>query len=268
MNSMPAWVLEIETKSRGFPVLLVEGADDVDIFEHFFDQHSPGWRSQFFIAEAGGKNRVKSGVVTHHQDWAGIVDLDEFSLAQVQDMAAESDQIHVLPRFCIESYFCHPDEIWPLIPTQRQSRLVGGLDEFSQLVEVHVDDWVAHGAMWRVLRELYHQTRLPAELESAPVTSLVRIREILSNWHNNLSPDQVIESYERELEKAQALSIEDKLTQYIHGKKFFNQVVVQILDQSFSGKGADDWVEKFRDAKISPPPDLHDVMDWMLGFLT
>ena len=268
MNSMPAWVLEIETKSRGFPVLLVEGADDVDIFEHFFDQHSPGWRSQFFTADAGGKGHVNSGVVTHHPDWAGVMDLDERSPAQVEEMAAQSDRIHVLPRFCIESYFCHPDEIWPLIPAHQQARLAGGLGEFSQLVEVHVNDWVAHGAMWRVLRELYHQTRLPEELERAPVTDPIRIREILSNWHNNLSPDQVIESYERELEKAQALSIEDKLTQYIHGKKFFNQVVVQILDQSFSGKGADDWVEKFRDAKISPPPDLHDVMDWMLGFLT
>jgi len=136
MSPMPAWVLGIEDNSRGLPVLLVEGPDDVDIFEHFFDQYSPGWRNRFSIENAGGKERVKSGVVTHHSDWAGIMDSDERSPVQVQTMAAESNRIHLLPRFCIESYFCIPSEIWPLIPSQRQARLTNGLAEFSQRIEV------------------------------------------------------------------------------------------------------------------------------------
>lgn len=268
MSAMPSWILEIESASRGLPVLLVEGPDDVEIFEHFFDQHASGWRSQIIIANAGGKNRVKSGVVTHHPDWAGIVDLDEYSPAQVQELAAESNRIRMLPRFCIESYFCLSAEIWPLIPAHQQTRLENGLGEFNRRIEEPLDDWVAHGAMWRVLRELYHQTRLPEELEREPVTDPIRIREILTTWHNNLSPDQVIESYEQELVEARKLSTGEKLKQYVHGKKYFNQVVVQFLDQAFSGRGAEDWIEKFRDAKMKPPSDLVVLLDWVLVLLT
>jgi hypothetical protein len=268
MSPMPLWVREIEDESRGLPVLLVEGTDDVDILEHFFNQHSPGWRNQFFVAAAGGKEHVKSGVATHHPDWLGIMDIDERSQVQVQAMANVSEHLIVLPRFCIESFFCYPEEIWPLIPAHQQNRLDNGFADFSQLIGAHLDDWVAHGAMWRVLRELYHQTRLPEELERSPVTDSNHIREILTNWHESLSPDRVIESYESELANAQRLSTEEKLKQYVHGKKFFNQVVVQILDQQFSGEGADDWVEKFRDAGMSPPSDLRNILDWVLGQLT
>ena len=55
--------------------------------------------------------------------------------------------------------------------------------------------------------------------------------------------------------------------EYIHGKKFFNQVVVQVLDGLFAGKGADDWLQKLRDALIQPPPDLTDLFNRILAQL-
>jgi hypothetical protein len=37
------------------------------------------------------------------------------------------------------------------------------------------------------------------------------------------------------------------------------------LDSLFSGKGADDWRQKFRDAPIQTPPDLTDLFDRILA---
>lgn len=54
-----------------------------------------------------------------------------------------------------------------------------------------------------------------------------------------------------------------QLTADIHGKKFYLQVVVQTLDRLFGGKGADAWLQKFRDAPLPPPADMRDLLDWI-----
>jgi hypothetical protein len=40
--------------------------------------------------------------------------------------------------------------------------------------------------------------------------------------------------------------------------------VVQILDGLFSGRGADDWLQKFQDAKMQPLSDLQEILDQIL----
>jgi len=117
------------------------------------------------------------------------------------------------------------------------------------------------------LRQLYHDTRLPTALEREPVTDEAKIRRILEEWHARLAPEQVLAQYRQELEVARQLSPDEQLIRYIHGKKFYNMVVVQTLDNLFSGKGADDWLQKFRDAPIQPPDDLKKLLDWVLSLV-
>jgi hypothetical protein len=129
-------------------------------------------------------------------------------------------------------------------------------------------DWVAHGAMWRVLRRLYHSARLPAELERAPITDEAEIRRILESWHMRLAPDLVLQQYRQELDAARQLEPDEQIQTYIHGKRFYKQVVVQVLDGLFSGKGADDWLQRFQDAGMQPPPDLQTLLDRILNLAT
>jgi hypothetical protein len=267
VSQTPRWVDDIESRARGLPVLLVEGEDDVTLLGHFLGQHATDWQQRLYLAAAGGKAHVISGVAVHRSDWLGIVDRDEWSIADVQAVAARSSRLHILPRFCTESYFCDPAELWSALPAQQQARAGDDLPALAGPIHAKLPDWVAHGAMWRVLRDLYKEARLPAKLEDSPVTDEATIRGILTDWHARFAPDPVLAHYHNELGNAQTLAEAAQLHEYIHGKKFFNQVVVQVLDGLFAGKGADDWLQKLRDALIQPPPDLTDLFNRILAQL-
>ncbi|PKM01561.1 MAG: hypothetical protein CVV17_07065, partial [Gammaproteobacteria bacterium HGW-Gammaproteobacteria-7] len=250
MSLTPAWVTEIENRARGLPVLLVEGSDDVTLFGHFLSQHAPGWQQRFYLDATGGKSHVIQGVTVHRPGWVGVIDRDEWSQADVEAASKRSPRLHILPRFCVESYFCDPVELWAALPVPQRQRVEDKLQALAGPILAALPDWIAHGAMWRVLRDLYKAARLPAELEDHPVTDEPSIRRVLTDWHTRLAPDSVLAQYHDELSRAQALAAETQLHQYVHGKKFFNQVVVQVLDGVFAGKGADDWLQKLRDAPI------------------
>ena len=265
MSSKPLWVTDIENLARGLPVVLIEGQQDRLILTHFLDQQSPDWKQRFYLAIAGSKSHVITGVAEHHPDWVGIVDRDEWSESDVEAGLARSPHLKALSRFCAESYFCHPEELWPALPEQQRAKAGDHPASLAGPIYGALPDWVAHGAMWRVLRELYKLARLPAELESKPVTDEAEIRRILETWHRQLAPELVLEKYHQELQTAQGLSRDAQLTTYIHGKKFYLQVVVQALDHLFGGKGADDWLQKFRDAPLRPPADMRDLLEWLLA---
>ena len=233
----------------------------------FLDRHAPGWRNRLFLASAEGKHRVIQGITVQRSSWIGIVDRDEWSIADVAAAVASSPRLHVLPRFCIESYFCDPAELWAALPAQQQARAGDNLLALAGPIHAKLPDWVAHGALWRVLRDLYKDARLPDKLEDGPITDETTIRGILTDWHTRLAPDPVLAHYRDELGNAQTLAAAAQLHEYIHGKKFFNQVVVRVLDGLFAGKGADDWLQKFRDAPIQPPPDLTDLFNRILAQL-
>ena len=268
MNGVPYWVAEIETRSRGLPVLLVEGEDDVRLFRYFLGQHKPGWDSRLYIAAAGGKQHVLSGVKRNRPEWIGVVDKDEWSPEDLERETAGTPHLRQIPRFCIESYFCHPAELWAALPPVQKERVNGDEHRLAGPIVEALPDWVAHGAMWRVLRRFYHDTRLPAELEDRPVIDEDQILQILQEWHNHLAPDKVLGQYHTELNSARQLSQDEQLCTYVHGKKFYNAVVVQMaLNPLFGQQNADYWLDEFRDASMPPPQDLRELLDWILSFV-
>lgn len=267
MTGDPLWLRDVESRAAGKHVLLVEGNDDVTLLGYFLTQHSPGWETRLVMLPAHGKQRVESGVCVHRPDWIGLIDLDEGNPDDLAKADARSPRLLTLPRFCIESFFCHPEEIWDALPPMQRDRVGGDPQVLSRPILKVLPDWVAHGAMWRVLRRLYHTARLPAELERAPITDENEIRRILQAWHEQLAPDLVFQQYHEELTEVNLLGQDEQIRKYVHGKKFYNQVVVQILDQLFSGQGADDWLQKFQDAGMQPPIDLRMLLDSVLGLI-
>jgi len=266
-DGTPSWVTDVERLALGKPVLLLEGKDDVELLRHFFSQHTPGWDLRLHLAAAEGKQRVIAGIAVHRPGWIGVVDRDEWSQDDVHQAVARSPRLNVLSRFCIESYFCHPAELWTALPPNQQARVNNDPQPLAAPIWEQLPDWVAHGAMWRVLRKLHPDTRLPAALERAPVTGEDEIRRILETWHARLAPDQVLGQYRQELWAAQQLSRDEQLQCYVHGKKFYNIIVVQTLDHLFSGQGAGDWFQRFRDSLIQPPDDLKELLDWILNLV-
>jgi len=110
--SEQAWLDQIENKAGNKRVLLVEGDEDQDALTHFLDQYNSAleWSNLFLIYPAGGKEHVRIGVDAH-SDWCGVVDRDVWGEEDLQGLLESSPRIKALPRFCVESFFCHPDEI-------------------------------------------------------------------------------------------------------------------------------------------------------------
>lgn len=265
MTQKPAWLRDIEDAAGVFPVLLVEGDEDVRFFEYFLDQHSADWRQRFRVAAAEGKRRVFQGVKVHRLDWAGVADLDEGTPVELEQETGASSRLRALPRFCIESYYCDPMELWATLPEKQRQALGHDAERLCQPIYDTLPAWVAHGAMWRVLRTLYRENRLPGELDAAPVTDEDEIRRILEAWHRRLSPDVVLEQYHREMAVTSALPRDEQIRRYVHGKRFYNQVVLQHLDHLFSGRGAADWQDRFRSGGLRAPHDLHDLLNWIVA---
>jgi hypothetical protein len=167
MSDLPPWVRDIENQARGNLVLLVEGDSDVVLFRHFLTQHRPGWDVRLHIAPSSSKSRVVTGVTVHRPDWIGVIDLDEWSPDELREAVARSPRLRALPRFCIESYFCSPMELWTALPHVQRSRVNDDPQKLTGPIVAALPNWVAHGAMWRVLRQLHQTARLPTQKDSA-----------------------------------------------------------------------------------------------------
>ena len=114
-----------------------------------------------------------------------------------------------------------------------------------------------------MLRNLYHLTRFPAGLEDNPVDEAT-LRSVLEAWHQTLAPQEVINQYHVELERAMQLTADEQIKRYVHGKKFFSQVIVQTLNDLLGQHSRKFWLERFREEHIQSPADLHPLLDWVL----
>ena len=69
----------------------------------------------------------------------------------------------------------------------------------------------------------------------------------------------VIGNYQTELKQAQLKSNDDLLRSYIHGGKFFRQVICPTLNNLLGQRGHDEWIDLLsRD--LIPPPDIRAVL--------
>lgn len=253
----PLWLDEIEKEAGTFRVLLVEGSEDVKILSNFLDRmpSANGWLTQFKIHPAGRKDHVLVGL-RKHSDWIGIVDKDEWGEIRVFQEMENLPNLRPLPRFCIESFFCDPVELWQMLPESQRNHINNEFNRMENPIQAVLPGWRQHGALWRVLHSLYRNTRFPSNLEDRPVANEQEIRARLEQWHQQLSPDVIIRCYNDEFARSSQLEHSDCLKTYVHGKKFFHEVVVQQLNRLFGQKSADTWMDEFSTLNAAIPEDL------------
>ncbi len=268
--SKPKWLREIENEAGEKPVLLVEGNTDRRILAYFLEQVFATWNVHLVMLSAKGKSQVIQAISDDHPAWVGIVDQDEWDPQQINDKIT-NPRVKVLPRFCLENFFCVPDELWGAMPDRLKTTQPQAFPQLKKIILDSLSDWVAHGAMWRIIRNrragLLYDSGFPAKLDRAPVTDIDEIKAILKEWQVQLDPDQVISEYQTELTQVNhTLKPERQLREYIHGKKYYRQVIVPALNSIFQPTDADAWLERFTSSTegLKVPPDLYNVLTEIL----
>jgi hypothetical protein len=213
--------------------LIVEGPDDKDAYELFFKKRNPGWETRYVIVSAGGKKTVLE-ILKREQNWFGIVDRDEWGDDMLNQIQASHPNLWITPRFCLENYLIVPEELWSAFPPRQQDKIPEGISKFSESLLNDLDKWVAHGVLWSEINPLWEGLRARGFKEDllSPEVALdeKRIREKLNEWHAFLHPEQIMERFKTKLETVQALSQDQQIKRWVHGKSFYSNVVNPALN--------------------------------------
>jgi hypothetical protein len=238
--------------------LVVEGKEDKEFFELQLDAHiadkrlknpaTPDWRTKWVVGDAGGKPRVLE-ILDSEKTWHGIVDADEWDSATLlAHQTKYGNRLHILPRYCMESYFILPHEVWNLLTPARQNQVSGGLTAFDAAIKANLAQWVRHGALWRIVNPLWHGLRAKGFnnilLDLANAQDNTLIQATFTNWHQYMDPNQLFQDFQTQLQAANALSQDDQLKEIVHGKMFFEQQLVPELNRLFGQKPKKDWLSE------------------------
>lgn len=238
-------------------VLLVEGEDDVAFFRSMLDKVAPAiWSNSWAVHAADGKTNVLK-ILDAQTNWIGIVDRDEWDPARItheQGVAVRADRLHVLPRFCMESYMVHGPEIWAALPALQQAKLQGGESLLTQQLQQNLPAWLRHGALWHVINPLWDGLRVvgfkDALLDLSNAQSDDDIQQTLQDWDDVLNPTTIWSSFQSKLTTVNSANDLAKVTKWVHGKKYFKENVQAVLNTNFGQRSADIW---FRDLQRDMP---------------
>lgn len=262
-------ILQEQVAATGVRVLVVEGIDDKRVVEAFLDKISPGtWETRWCVGIAGNKQNVLR-ILDNQVTWLGLVDRDEWSenaATSAAGVASRAGRLHVLPRFCMESYFINPHEIWTALPAVQQQAIQGGEATLDAEIKVGLESWLRHGALWHAVNPLWdglHSRGFKDRLlDHANAQDDALIRQTLADWHQFLDPQRIFADFQTHLTAASAAGEEEQFRRWVHGKRFFNQKVVPTLNHLLIQKSADDWSRDL--SRILPvPADLQPVWNAM-----
>ena len=244
----------------GVNVLVVEGEDDRQFFEVLLDKVAPGqWASRWAVGAANGKQNVLR-ILDDQGAWLGIVDRDEWSMnAATAAQNQRPGRLHILPRFCIESYFIDPDELWDALPVAQQVRVPAGKPTLEAEIAGGLAEWVRHGALWHVVNPLWDGLRAigfkDALLDKETAQNDAAIKQKLAEWHAYLDPVTHFQAFATNLQIANAAPRVEQFQSWIHGKKFFKEHVTATLNGHLGQRSADGWMLLLR-STLPVPPDL------------
>jgi hypothetical protein len=216
--------------------LVVEGDDDKVFIERQLDMTHPGWRAKWVVGSATGKTRVLD-ILDLEPTWLGLVDAEEWDSSTIAQLTTKLTGLQVLPRYCMESYYILPREIWPLLTQSEQSQITGGYPVFESAILAPLAAWVRHGVLWQVVNPLWAGLRAKgfkdALLDITAAQSDQFIQAKLQEWDAYLDSTALFNDFQTRLAAANspALPNEQKLATLVHGKSFFRTHVSMTLNQ-------------------------------------
>ena len=247
-------------------LFLVEGRDDQTAWQVLLDRFVPGWEASWGLAEAGNKSKLLC-LLDLEPNWLGLVDRDEWDETLIANKTAQTPNLLVLPRFCLENYLIDPDELWPAIPAARQAALAGGKAALAGALHGQLHRYLRHGALWIVVTPLWTGLRALGFKEALASADSIdtaqhddKIRGILGDRDTFREPRRILTEFEAQLVKSRAAPVSEQYARWVHGKHFWENVVNPTMTSLF-GQMAEKRrrIEILR--QIPRPADLRTVFD-------
>lgn len=246
------------TKRR---VLLVEGEDDRQAIEAFLNKKNSQWANHWIVFPSGKKSNVLD-ILQSRTDWLGLVDRDEWTNSTIFNAQQTMPNLQVLPRFCIDNYLINPSELWSALPTKQQQKFTAGYTQFEQSIMVLFSDWLVHGVLWSVINPMWEGLRTLGFKESLldvqAANDRLLIESKLQEWHDYLEPSEILNMFDMRLKFAQNRSTYEQFAIWIHGKKFYQEVIDDVLNQSLGQLNS-----KLRKKKIFEHLPVPDDLDFL-----
>jgi hypothetical protein len=257
--------------------LAVEGITDKKILESFLSAgenagYWSNWRAKVSVESVGNVTTVLKEVDPANnagkEVW-GLIDRDWRTDTEVNDLENKFPQLLILPRIMIDNYLIDPTEFIALLPPNLAARL--DQTKVQTNVDKHLNNWLKHGAISSVLHEngalqfcRPDGNAFPSALIDRLETDRTKIVRQLETWYDRLDPHKLIAKYDTRLADFNEAAHQDKLQRCIHGKKFFNEVIVQRVLKKLPRtpdelRDRDGWIDVLTtEAKRSTlcPPDL------------
>lgn len=215
--------------------VLVEGKEDKVAYELLFGKKYSNWENHLLFYPTGGKIKVIDEL-KQSPDFIGIIDKDEWSEEDIAESKKELSNLIVIPRYCMESYLVDPEEIWQALPPNRRKDVK--YDDFRNAVLENLENWTRHAALWHAVLPLYRILKKSGFNQILlNHTDIIEneefIKEKLNEWHKILDPEDTYKKYLALFSEINSLNLREKLHQWIHGKKFWEQHVSQTLISFF-----------------------------------
>jgi len=256
----------------GMRGVAVEGDDDKRIIEAFLDAGTRAglwgnWSISVRVEKAGNFNQVLKEIsdpANAGTVW-GIVDRDWRSDNEIVDLQATYRQLIFLARIMIENYLIDPNELLDLLPTAQRSGMDVG--KFRSEIEAHLDEGTKHGALSQMLYDsgaydfCRGNTGYPRGLVSSFVTDETEITVALEKWRQKLHPSTILPDFQQHVASFLSRTRQEQVRLCIHGKVFFNQVIVQrVLNTMFGQAKREIWLNRLLQSPNNVPPDLQPIL--------
>lgn len=246
-------------------ILLVEGDDDKQALEVLLDRVNPDWTQAWAVACAGNKNQVLA-IAKKVPTWLALVDKDEWTAQQIEAAQGESGNLHVLPRFCMESYLVDPAELWLALGPQQQAKIANGVQGLAAHLLADLQSWKRHAACWQVINPLWTKLRALGFKEDILRTKNfpddAELVATLEKWDRLIDAPDILADIKAALAEIDSQSDADFLHRCLYAKNFFPEVVCPGLNQLL-GQRSQAELRKDIFTKMPLPPDLDSLWQRM-----
>jgi hypothetical protein len=215
-------------------VLLLEGTDDVTAMQILLSRKFPAWERTWLLEQAGNKKQVLE-FLAQEPTWLGLVDRDEWTDVERDQAISTHTGLHVLPRFCMESYLINPAELWAALPEKQRSALTQGHPQLEEKILADKPAWLRHAALWHTINPLWRQLyekgfpRGVLNIQAIPDDTL--LLEKLNDWHATIDASVTLTNVQNLQTRLQPMSNDELLANWLYAKDFFPQVVHLVLNQ-------------------------------------